>query len=74
LDEADIKRTMVEQSKEKYLLCDRAKFERNGLFQFAAWADLDGIITDSDLPTLMTEHIQPFTKVIISKDLSESSD
>jgi DeoR/GlpR family transcriptional regulator of sugar metabolism len=74
LDEADIKRTMVQQSKEKYLLCDRAKFERNGLFQFAAWGDLDGIVIDSDLPHSTIEHIQPFTNVIISKEQHEPTD
>ncbi len=71
LDEADIERTPVEQSKEKHLLGDRAKFERTGRFQFAAWGDLDGIVTDFDLPPSAFEHIQPFTNMIISKDPCE---
>lgn len=73
LDEADIKRTMVEQSKEKYLLCDHTKFERNGLFQFATWSDFNAILVDSVLPISTLEHIHPFTKVIISASEKEST-
>ncbi len=67
MDEADIKRAMIENSKKKYLLCDQTKFERNGLFQFANWGELDAVIIDAALPCDQLEGTELDTKFIVAR-------
>ncbi len=47
IQEVDIKKMMIERSKDVYVLADHTKFERNGQIYLSSFNDIDHIITDS---------------------------
>lgn len=47
--ELEIKKAMVAHSKQSVILCDTSKLEKEGLYTFAKYADLDMIITEVPL-------------------------
>lgn len=48
--EANLRRVMMEQCKKKYLLCDGSKFGKTCFYNMGSVSELDGIISDSDIP------------------------
>ena len=50
IDEANLRRVMLEKSKEKYLLCDSSKFNRVCFYNMGNVSELDGVISDQPLP------------------------
>lgn len=47
IQEVDIKKMMIERSKEVFVLADHTKFEKNGQIFLSSFNDIDHIITDS---------------------------
>ena len=47
IQEVDIKKLMIERSKEVYVLADHTKFEKNGQIFLSSFHDIDHIITDN---------------------------
>lgn len=47
IQEVDIKKMMIERSKEVFVLADHTKFERNGQIYLSSFNDIDHIITDN---------------------------
>lgn len=45
--ELSVKQKVMEQSKQKILLCDKSKFNKTGTYPFARFSDYDKIITNS---------------------------
>ena len=58
IDEANLRRVMMEKSREKYLLCDSSKFDKTYFYNMGNVSELDGIISDQPLP----EGISAFVK------------
>ena len=48
--EANLRRVMMEQCKKKYLLCDGSKFGKTFFYNMGSVSELDGIISDVDIP------------------------
>lgn len=48
--ELDVKKTMIQQSEKTYVVADSRKFEETGFHTICDWSEIDGIITDSDIP------------------------
>jgi DeoR/GlpR family transcriptional regulator of sugar metabolism len=48
IQEVDIKKMMIERSREVFVLADHTKFENNGQIYLASFHDIDHIITDSN--------------------------
>lgn len=46
----EIKRLAVQQSEQRFLLCDSGKFDATGLMSYASLADMTCLITDSSCP------------------------
>lgn len=53
-DSSDIKRAWLETASVSYVMADHSKFEQGALFTFAKLHEVEGILTDSGLPS----HIQ----------------
>lgn len=57
--EANLRRVMMEQCKKKYLLCDGSKFGKTFFYNMGNVSELDGIISDTEIPeglrTLITK-------------------
>lgn len=49
-----------------YAVADSSKFESSGLFAYAAWKDLTGLITDRDAPPRMLQDISQSCQVILA--------
>ena len=41
---------MMEQCKKKYLLCDGSKFDKSFFYNMGSVAELDGVISDTEIP------------------------
>ena len=50
IDEANLRRVMMERSREKYLLCDSSKFDKTYFYNMGNISELDGVISDQPLP------------------------
>lgn len=50
MDEGNVAKRMLEQSRKKVVLTDSSKFGKNGLMRIAYVEDLECIITDKDAP------------------------
>lgn len=50
IDEANLRRVMLEKSREKYLLCDSSKFNQICFYNMGNVSELDGVISDKPLP------------------------
>lgn len=61
VEEANLRRVMFEKSREKYLLCDSSKFGKTYFYDMGDVGEIDGIISDGDIP--------PTVKEIIGKKL-----
>ncbi len=48
--EADLRRVMMGQCKQKYLLCDESKFGKSCFYNMGDVSELDGILSDAPLP------------------------
>ena len=48
-EEAQIKRAMLQCADVRILLCDSSKARKRAMVQFAAWEDLDLLITDDGM-------------------------
>ena len=48
--EANLRRVMMEQCKKKYLLCDGSKFGKTFFYNMGNVSELDGIISDVEIP------------------------
>lgn len=48
--EANLRRVMMEQCKKKYLLCDGSKFGKTFFYNMGSVSELDGIISDVEIP------------------------
>jgi DeoR/GlpR family transcriptional regulator of sugar metabolism len=50
IDEANLRRVMLEKSKKRYLLCDSSKFDKVYFYDMGSVSELDGVISDHPLP------------------------
>ena len=50
IDEANLRRVMLEKSKKRYLLCDSSKFNKVYFYDMGNVSELDGVISDQPLP------------------------
>lgn len=55
VSEANLRRVMFGQSKKKYLLCDSSKFGKTCFYNMGSVAEIDGIISDGDIPERIKE-------------------
>ena len=53
VEEANLRRVLLEKSKTKYLLCDSSKFGQVYFYDMGNVAELDGVISDMPLPQTM---------------------
>jgi DeoR family fructose operon transcriptional repressor len=71
ISEADIKRKMIESSKEVILLADSSKFGKVSFAKFAKITDLDIIITDNQIQDSMIKGIQDIGVEICTVEASQ---
>lgn len=64
LEEGEIQRTALNHSKNRYLLADDHKFNREDFYVYYKLYNLDGIITDSSLDPDLKEHYSQYTRII----------
>lgn len=64
--EADVKKMIVQSSAKAVVVCDSSKFCREALVQYCDWADIDLVITDSDVPPRELERLRERTKVMLA--------
>lgn len=56
--QAHIKQSIIKNSAKTIVLADHTKFVSNAVLQFADWADIDLLITDSNTPDLLVQTLQ----------------
>lgn len=64
--EADFKNKVVKSANKVYTVADSSKFNSSGLFTYANWNDITGLITDNNAPENLVNSIKENTKVILS--------
>jgi DeoR/GlpR family transcriptional regulator of sugar metabolism len=66
--DAEVKKTMIRQSKKTAIVCDSGKFKTNSVIQFCDWSQVDYLITDAgaSAETEILPTLQKFTDVIIA--------
>lgn len=57
IDEANLRQTMFEKSRKKYLLCDSSKFGQVYFYNMGNVADLDDVLSDAELPDSIASKI-----------------
>jgi DeoR/GlpR family transcriptional regulator of sugar metabolism len=57
IDEANLRQTMFEKSKKKYLLCDSSKFGQVYFYNMGNVSDLDDVLSDAELPDSIASKI-----------------
>lgn len=50
IEEANLRKVMLKACKKKYLLCDSSKFGKTCFYNMGTVSDIDGIVTEGDLP------------------------
>lgn len=69
IQEVDIKKMMIEHSKEVYVLADHSKFEKNGQVFLSSLQDIDYVITDSKANKRSYSYLANYNvDVIIAQD------
>ena len=63
-DEGLIQQIVLENAKERFLLLDSSKFNREAFYSFFKVEDLDGIITDGNLRQDIMKEYKKITKII----------
>ena len=63
-DEGLIQQIVLENAKERFLLLDSSKFNREAFYSFFKVEDLDGIITDGNLKPDIMKDYKKITKII----------
>lgn len=58
VEEANLRRVMLEKSKKKYLLCDSSKLGQVYFYDMGNVAELDGVISDGELPESVMRKIK----------------
>lgn len=59
VDECHLRQVMIQQSREKYLLCDSSKLNKTYFYDMGSISQLDGVISDQPLPPAIAERIKP---------------
>jgi DeoR family fructose operon transcriptional repressor len=62
--EAEVKRTIVNNSKSRIVLADSTKFLSDALVEYADWKDIDYLITDTGATRESIEKLSGRTKII----------
>lgn len=63
-DEGVIQRSILNNSREKYIIADNQKFEKMDFYQFYDLRDVDYLITDSKLPQETKEKYEQWIQII----------
>ena len=66
--ELDIKKAMIQQSEKIYVVADSKKFEETGFHTICDWSEIDGIITDSDIPYSIYEELSKKVPIYILEE------
>lgn len=70
IQEVDIKKLMIERSRERFVLADHTKFEKNGQIYLSSFQDINHIITDSKATQSNYAYLNNYNiDVIIAQDL-----
>lgn len=64
---AQIRRIMMKNSLQNYLLADHTKYNAQGVFMLTAWDSIDALITDEDLPESFLQHMEAQNVRVLSK-------
>jgi DeoR/GlpR family transcriptional regulator of sugar metabolism len=57
VEETDVRREMLLHAKKKYFLCDSSKFGKTCFYNMGSVADIDGVISETALPSAVAETI-----------------
>lgn len=68
MQEVEIKRSMLEVSRSRYLVVDSSKTGALSTYQFAEWREFTAIITDPGIDPHFVDRVSSFTKVMIADD------
>lgn len=66
--ELEAKKAMIRQSDRVYVLADSQKFKESGFHTLCSWDDIDGLITDSDLPSRTYERYRKYVPVWVAEE------
>ena len=67
--ELDVKKAMIQQSSQIYVLADSSKFQDTGFHTICDWSEITGLITDSDIPyTIYEQLIKKVPIYIVEED------
>jgi DeoR family fructose operon transcriptional repressor len=65
--DADVKKTMIANSKLTIVLADSNKSRSTALVEYALWSDIDYLITDIDINPKTANELKKFTKLVITE-------
>ena len=63
--EAETKKAMLKSCKKAVVVSDSSKFTTDALIEYAAWDEIDLLITDSGAPPDVVKAIEAFTRVML---------
>lgn len=66
-EEAEFKKKVIAASTATYTVCDSSKCQSAGLFAYAGWRDVTGLIIDQGVPDGVAKDIAKETRVILAK-------
>lgn len=67
-EEAEFKKKVIAASTATYTVCDSSKCQSAGLFAYAGWKDVTGLIIDQNIQESAAEDISRETKLILAKN------
>ena len=65
--EADFKKKCIQSANKAYVVADSSKFDGTGLFGYANWDGVTGLITDNNAPENQLKALRNSTEVIIAE-------
>ena len=66
--ELDVKKAMIQQSEKVYVVADSQKFEETGFHLICDWSQIDGLITDSDIPYTIYQELNKKVPIYILEE------
>jgi DeoR/GlpR family transcriptional regulator of sugar metabolism len=65
--EAEIKKAMVQSSKRSIVVCDHSKFEKDSMYQYCLWNEIECLITDPGISDAEYKRFENTVSIIIAK-------
>ena len=63
-DEGQMQKLALDRSDQKYIVADHTKFDQEDFYTFYSLENVDGLITDTNVPNEFVKKYEAYTRII----------